>query len=364
MKIVRLETDLLRVPLSRPVSLPTSQDPKSASSVDAVVVRLLTDGPHTGLGFTYSFGGGEALRSILDEIIAPIVVGANPAMVESLFARSSAELEGLGFVGLAARAYAAVDFALWDWKGKAAHAPVHQLLGGYRTQLKAIAADTATPALGSKLAAQASLAALDRGAGGIQIEVGTLDPELDLERLRQLRDAIPEGAWFELNCSGRYDFSTAVWLGTVGNEEFGLDGFCDPLAISDRDNLRRLCDRLDVGVSVGANFDRVDDFALALAGGGLSCVRIDPLRLGGLTPSRKVALLAELKNVAIYPYRSPEVGSHLAAASLYGRMCETVDWFTGLFTGGPSFRDGHLVVSDAPGLGLELNEMNAVQWRV
>ncbi len=66
MKIVRLETDLLRVPLPRAVSLPTSQDPRSAKDVDVVVGRIVTDGPHVGLGFTYSFGGGASIRSLLD----------------------------------------------------------------------------------------------------------------------------------------------------------------------------------------------------------------------------------------------------------------------------------------------------------
>ena len=59
------------------------------------------------------------------------------------------------------------------------------------------------------------------GAAGIQIEVGCDDPELDADRLRQLRDGIPDGAWFEINAGGRLDFSSAVWLGVTGTDEFG-----------------------------------------------------------------------------------------------------------------------------------------------
>jgi len=362
MKILRLETELLCVPLKRPVALPVSQDPRSANTVDLVIVRVITDGTLTGLGFTYSFGGGTAIRSILDEVIAPVITGQNALASEWLFLKAAAELETLGFAGAAARAYAAVDFALWDLKGKSAGLPLYQLLGGYRTKLKAIVTDTATPALGVKQAVKETNAALDYGAAGVQIEVGTLDPELDAERLRQLREEIPDGAWFEISAGGRYDFASAVWLGSIGTDEFGLDGFNDPLNPHDHSDLQRLIDRLDVGLSVGANFDRPENFLPLLERGGISAIRIDPLRLGGITPARKVAAAAELRHIAIYPVRLPEIGSHLAAGVVYGRMCEYVDWFAEVFEGGPKFENGQLVVSGEPGLGLKLNETVAAKY--
>lgn len=365
MKITRVETDLLRVPLPRPVALPASQDPRSVSAAEVVLVRLLTDGGPDALGFAYTLGGGgAAVRSLVDTVIADIVTGEDPARTEWLYLRAWAHLEALGFAGLAARAYAAADFALWDLKGKAAGLPVHQLLGGYRTQLKAVVSDTATPALGAKAAIRETRAALDRGAAGVQVEIGTHDPELDAERLRQIREGVPDGAWFEASAGGRYDFSTAAWMGQIGAEEFGLDGFADPLRADDQAGLARLIDRLDVGLAVGALYDRPDDFLRVIDRGGVSAVRIDPLRLGGLTPARKVAAAAELRHIAAYPVRLPEVGVHLAAGVVYGRMCEYVDWFADLFAGGPRFESGQLLAPDGPGLGVSLREDVASKYRV
>jgi L-alanine-DL-glutamate epimerase-like enolase superfamily enzyme len=365
MKITRVETDLLRFPLPRPVALPASQDPRSATEAEVVLVRVLTDWGPTGLGFAYTFGGGGwAVRSLIDTVVAPIVVGEDATATERLYLRASAELEGLGFAGLAARAYSTVDFALWDLKGKSAGLPVHRLLGGYRTMLKAVVSDTATPAIGAKQAIRDTRAALDRGAAGVQVEIGTADPEFDEERLRQLREGVPDGAWFEVSAAGRYDFATAAWMGAVGAQDYGIDGFCDPLRPDDADGLTRLSDRLDVGLSVGALYDRPDDFVRLLARGGVSAVRIDPLRLGGFTAARKVALAAELKHVAVYPVRLPEIGCHLSAGLVYGRMCEYVDWFAELFTGGPRFENGQLVVPSEPGLGIEVNQSVAAKFRV
>jgi L-alanine-DL-glutamate epimerase-like enolase superfamily enzyme len=365
MRITAVETDLLRVPLKRPVALPATQDPRATTEVEVVLVRLLTSTGPTGLGICYTLGGGgAAVRSMIDTVIADVVRGQDPIATERLYLKAWTELEGLGFAGLAARAYAAVDFALWDVKGKQANLPVHRLLGGYRTTLKAVVSDTATPALGTKQALADTAAALDRGAAGVQIEVGTQDPEFDVERVRRLREGVPDGAWFEMSAGGRYDFATAVWMGTVGSDELGIDGFSDPLRPDDPDGLRRLADRLDVGLSVGALFDRPDDFVRLLDCGGIESVRIDPLRLGGLTPARKVAAYAELKHVAVFPVRLPEIGIHLAAGVVYGRMCEYVDWFDELFTGGPRFENNQLVVPSDPGLGLRVHEPVAAKYRV
>jgi L-alanine-DL-glutamate epimerase-like enolase superfamily enzyme len=365
MKITRIETDLLRLPLPRAVSLPAAQDARAATTVDVVLVQLHTRGTEIGLGFTYALGGGgAAIRSIIDTMLAPVLIGQTPIQTESLFLRMQAELQGLGFAGIGARATAALDFALWDWKGKVAGMPVAQLLGGYRTKLKAIVADTATPALGTKQAIKDTIAALERGAAGVQIEIGTVDPELDEQRLRQLREGVPDGAWFEINASGRYDFSTAAYMGQLGEQDFGIDSFNDPLRPDDLDNLARLVDRLETGIAVGSLVDSPADFLRILDRGGISALRVDPVRMGGLTPARKIAHLAELKQVAIYPVRLPEIGAHLCGGVVYGRMCEYVDWFETLFLGGPQFQNDQLVVPNEPGLGLTLNETVASQHRV
>src|SRR5437870_3146871 len=126
MRITRVETDLLKVPLPRPVTVSSGQDPRAAKDVDLLIVRLLTDGQHTGFGFTYGFDCGHVLKSTVDALLAPLVIGEDPARVEWLFLKAGQGLSTSGFIGLVARAYAAMDFALWDLKGQIAHLPVHQ----------------------------------------------------------------------------------------------------------------------------------------------------------------------------------------------------------------------------------------------
>lgn len=365
MKLHRAETELYRLPLPRPVPLPGSQEPRSARFVDVLLVRLITDNGPTAIGFSYALGGGGlAVRQLVDELLLPVLSEDDLSRTERLHARCRAELSAVGCTGPANLALAAVDFALWDAKGKQAGLPLHQLLGGYRSQIKAIVSDTATPALGIKQAVQQTRQLLDAGAAGLLIEIGTQDPDMDVERVRQLREALPDGVWFEVNGCGRYDAATAVAMGSLLEEEVGIDGFAEPVADDDFRGLNKVCDRLGVSVGFGANFDRTGDFIRLLNQGGVAAVRIDPCRLGGITPTRKVVAAAELRQVAVVPVRLPQVGVHLGCGSLYGRVGEYVDWFSELFADGPQFANGQLVPSDKAGLGIELNDAVAGHYRM
>ncbi|MBM3982470.1 MAG: hypothetical protein FJ304_19810, partial [Planctomycetes bacterium] len=125
MKITRLTTDHLRVPQARPARVSLS-DPKPVApgAVDVVVAHLETDTGVRGLGFTCVPGpGAAAVRALIDADLAPLVLGADPRDTDRLFARAEARFRATGFAGLAARAYCAVDVALWDAKARAAGAP-------------------------------------------------------------------------------------------------------------------------------------------------------------------------------------------------------------------------------------------------
>src|SRR5438067_1231685 len=131
MKITRLTTDHLRVPLGKP-SRVSLTEPKSAAAeaVDVVLVHLETDSGIRGLGLTYTLGpGAAAIRSLIDTEFSPLIAGEDPRDAERLFARAESRFRATGFGGLAARAYCAIDVALWDAKAKAASVPLAKLLG-------------------------------------------------------------------------------------------------------------------------------------------------------------------------------------------------------------------------------------------
>src|SRR5947209_4542141 len=77
MRLTRLESHLLRLPLARPITPP--DDARRGPALDhvfALLVHLDTDAGHRGFGFAYAMqGGGRALKAVADDDLAPLVVG-------------------------------------------------------------------------------------------------------------------------------------------------------------------------------------------------------------------------------------------------------------------------------------------------
>src|SRR5262245_10247315 len=144
MRITRLDSQLLRLPLDRPITNPTSGD--RGGRLDyafLLLVTLDTDAGLSGLGFAYALqGGGRALKVIADDDLAPAVLGEDPLDHERLFQKVYWRLQSIGRRGLVAQAYSAVDLALWDLKGKVAGLQLFKLLGGVRDSAPVYGSET------------------------------------------------------------------------------------------------------------------------------------------------------------------------------------------------------------------------------
>ena len=91
-------------------------------------VLVHTDEGLVGLGESTGLPG--IVAAAIHELVAPFVLGADPADREHLWAQLWAKAEFTGMGGAEVRAMAAVDIALWDLEGQRLGVPLHRLLGG------------------------------------------------------------------------------------------------------------------------------------------------------------------------------------------------------------------------------------------
>src|SRR5438477_742140 len=295
MRIIQLESQLLRLPLSRPItSLGGSDADSRLDHIFMLLVYLDTDAGHRGLGFAYALGGGgRALKAITDDDLAPLVVGEDPLDHERLAAKVYWRLQTLGRSGLVPQAYSAVDVALWDLKGKIAGLPLYKLLGGAREAAPVYAADAGWLWMSPEEIIEASQPYLQQGMMGIKVKVGNTDPELDAERVTRIRETLGEAVRLGLDANQRYDYATALSLGHFFVEEIGADWFEEPLSCEDVEGHARLAEKLEIAIAVGETLFTREEFLRYLQRGAVDIAQPDVTRLGGLTPWLKVATLAE-----------------------------------------------------------------------
>jgi L-alanine-DL-glutamate epimerase-like enolase superfamily enzyme len=365
MKITRLATDHLRVPLGKParVSL-TDPKPAAPDAVDVVLVHLETDAGIRGLGFTYTLGpGASAIRALIDTELSQVVLNEDARDTDRLFARAEARFRTTGFTGLAARAHCALDVALWDVKAKGAGVSLAKLLGNAKPAATFVVSDAATANRDAAEALKAAKPFLKQGAAGVRVEIGAgSDVQADAERVRAIQDGLGEDAWIACAAESRFDLSTALAL-THFFEDVGVDVFEDPIPAADVVGYEKLARLAEVPIAVGSAFDTRDAFFKVIRDGTIRTVRPDVCRLGGITPLLKVAAVAEAYHVAVSPVRMPEVGVHLACGLASVPHVDWVSWLRDVFTGGPGIDGGKMSPSGQPGLGLTLNEESAAKYR-
>lgn len=353
MNITRVETIQLSLPAVR--SRVSLADPKPPAHTTFVAVQLHTDSDHVGLGFTTTPVAGFAVRNLIESELSALVVGEDAIETERHFARAQSRFRLAGWSGLASRAYAAIDIALWDLKAKAAGLPLFKLLGGARSAASCFAGDLAPLGADAQHTDRSAMSLVEQGMLGVAIDVGSGDVQLDADRVQQIRDGLGESAWLGIAADGRYDLGTALAMAHFYEEDVGIDWFDFPIPVDDRVGYLRLAERMEVPLALGSSFDDRDAFLRILENGAVRVLRPDLLRLGGLTPLLKVVSLAEAFHVAVVPYRLPEIGVHLACGLPGVPMAEWGSWLAGAFSEPVSPRNGKLAPSTRAGHGMVLN---------
>lgn len=361
--ITRIRLSLYRVPLAEAVS-----DAKVATGrqqplgdVDVLIARITSADGLEGLGFAYSKrAGGPALFAHAQQL-APLLLGEDPLEIGRIWDRLLWAAASIGRQGVAAQAIAAFDIALWDRKAKLAGLSLARFLGRYRSSVRCY--DTGGGFLSASTAAvvRSAGAALARGIGGIKLKVGG-DPQDDLARVRDVRQAIGPDIALMVDANQQWDRATARRVGRK-LQEFDLTWIEEPLDAYDVAGHAALRQALDTPIASGEMLGAVGDIRRFLEADALDFIQPDAPRLGGITPFRRVMELADEYRVIVAPHFATELHVQLAAAQPTEGWVEWFDWLAPLWIERLELDTGRVVVPDRPGIGLTLSP-DADRWSI
>jgi mannonate dehydratase len=378
-----------------------------------VCVKVLTDEPGLyGVGDATLNGRELAVAAALTEHIAPLLVGRDPDRIEDIWQYLYRGTYWRGGPVLMT-ALAGVDLALWDIKGKRAGLPLYSLLGGRTRQgalayshasgrdasevhesicrlrelgFKAVRVQCAVPGATSTYGVGGAREAASATWSGMAEEgVGDGGPmpaqELNWEPSSYLR-VVP--ALFE-DLRSRlgdeihllhdvHERLSPIQAAALAKdlEPYRLFFLEDPLRPEHKESFRLVRHASTTPIAMGELFHSRYDCLPLITEQLIDYIRCDLGHIGGITEARKIAAIAEPYQVLTAWHGPGDIGPPTHAANVHldcaipnfgiQEMVHFPEAVHEVMPGAPVYRDGYLLPSELPGLGVDLNEAAAARF--
>ncbi|WP_419758813.1 mandelate racemase/muconate lactonizing enzyme family protein [Acidisoma sp.] len=353
----------------------------------ATLVRIDTDVGLSGFGEANPDAGAAAIVGLISELKHGLI-GEDPRNVEHCWEKLRRSHVFAGPQGgIFLIALSGIEIALWDLAAKAAGQPLYRMLGGkFRDQVRLYAdcGDGDDPSGSTEGCVARARRVVADGFTAIKFDIDDLShPEkFDtanhtingaelrsmVERVAAVRDAVGPGIDLCIDLHARYDVPSACRIAWA-MEPFDLLWLEEPIPAENVDALRQVRARSRTPICVGENLYLRWGFRELLQQQAVDVIMPDVPKCGGLAESKKIANLAEIYYIPFAPHLvSTPLGtmatSHVCAAvpnflvlewhALEER--EAWDSYVRAPNGARSIvKDGHIALSDAPGIGVELN---------
>lgn len=340
-----------------------------SETIDTVLVKVTTEDGLVGWGEAKAPVGARATAAIVDDLLAPLVVGSRLDEITQTWERMYAGMRVRGHdTGFWLEAIAGVDIALWDAWARLLGQPLYAVIGGrFRTEVPVYASGVPAAPAGSGPEGQRAVAAeaqtlRDRGFRAVKVAIGVL-PEDDIVSVATVRDVFGPDAVVLADAAGQYDAGQALRVGRA-LVELGIGFFEMPLPPEDVAGYARLGLALDVPLALDslATRHRALEF---LRVGGLHVLQPDVCRAGGVTETMRIAALADAFGAQATPHVSIGSAVHFAAslqcAAAIPNFALLEHWIgtNPLAVVAPDLPvpvDGVYTVPTGPGLGITVDE--------
>ena len=334
-------------------------------------VEVHTDDGITGIGEATVNAFARTVESAIRELES-IIIGKDPFQPRRITEAMRRDLytDGGQIQGCA---IAAIETACFDIIGKALNTPLYNLIGGkYRDRVRTYANGWYRGERTPDNFAQCARAALALGYTALKFDpfgdayrvISRYEEDVSIDIVAAVRDAT--GPNIELLIEGHSRFTVATAI-TIGHrlQPFHIGWFEEPVPHHRIASVVEVSRYAPVPIATGESFYSTAHFAELVKHDAVHILQPEPMSLGGIQPILDVAAMAEANNCMISPHCAQgPVGSfismHIAAACPNCFLKEhfddfEVDWVKDLLIGDMKHEDGHLHVSDAPGLGASLN---------
>ncbi|MDO5494043.1 MAG: enolase C-terminal domain-like protein [Nesterenkonia sp.] len=364
MKITAVEAIPYSIPYRKPLTFASG----AVHVADHVLVRIHTDDGVVGTSdtpprpFTYGETQGSII-SVVEGLFAPELIGLDPFRrehVRTMMARTVGN----------PTAKASVDIALWDVIGRALGRPVHQLLGGFTDRLRVSHMLGFRPP--QEMVEEARRMREQHGITTFKLKVGRVPAELDLDVARALREEF--GTEIDLYMDANRGWSASEAGQVLAQvQELGISFLEEPNDAAEHLGRRWLTSRSPIPIAADESVPSLTEAGRELVTSGADMLALKTARTG-FTESARVVGLAEALGVEVYVGNQIDTQIGSAASVAFGAAFEAtsrraaelsnfLDMSDDLIAEPLRLRDGELRVSEAPGVGCDVDEDKLAHYR-
>ncbi len=354
-----------------------------------VFLHVETDTGITGVGeATSSGGGGSAVVGSMVRLLRDSttvhdfresLIGENPEDIDRIWHKLYRRFTGGGgHGGFVTTLVSGIDIALWDIKGKVMRRPIYQLFGG--PMRDSVVLYTHVSPGDPRAAAEHAKALVAEGYTALKTDpfmpemrqhhrrytggtISAAGAANGVETIAAIREAVGPDVEVLIDCHGNFNVPTAIKLARR-LEPYDIGWFEEPVQPDSIDALRHVRESVNVPICVGERLYTRFDFVPILVGRLAEYIMPDILWTGGISEMRKIANLAEAFYIPVSPHDANGpinivAGAHtmMTVPNFYrlefGRA--SLDFYNAAVSPPLDVRDGHLHLSERPGLGVELN---------
>jgi galactonate dehydratase len=335
-------------------------------------IRLRTDTGLTGIGEATLEWQERTVQAVAHEWALGRVIGRDPFDVEALIGGMIRDQYQGGPTVMTA--ISGVEIALWDVIGKVTNQPVYRLLGGRcHDRIPAYANGWYGGARTPAEYAERARAAVARGYRALKFDpFGTAwkvmspeEAEAAVDVVAVVREAVGDGIDLMIEFHGRLGVGSAIAM--IRRLERFHPAWCEePVAPECLELLAEVKRSAGCPIAAGERLYTQADFHRLTVLRAVDVVQMDPAHCGGILAAKKIAAMAAPQDMLVAPHCS--IGPVALAACLHFDVSTPnfliqeafaefdVPWRNELVGGWNPIQSGAFLLSDAPGLGLELNE--------
>ncbi|MFC7237621.1 mandelate racemase/muconate lactonizing enzyme family protein [Saliphagus sp. GCM10025317] len=349
------------------------------SEMDRILVRVDTDEDYVGWGEVRAFLSPAATISVIEDGVAPLVVGQSPFEIGKLRRQVFVEYTNSNMF------FAPVETACWDIVGKALDRPVYELLGGWtanhQTEMKhrdyvasgegdrrvefAYALGIFSPEESRRYARKV----LEEGYNVLKTKAGR-DWRTDVERIRAMHDEVDGQLEFRIDPNQGWTAEDTVRLcAKLEDAEIYLQYVEQPIRIDNHGSLASLRNRTRQPIAANEDTYVPRNMRHLIETNAVDVGVIDITPSGGIAGVRELASIAEDGGMSLAHHCAFDLGIRTAAIlhTVYSTPAINLPsdtayfgWEADVIQDSFTINEGHMTVPDGPGLGIDV-DMDAIE---